>query len=131
MLQFGNYRGLRCRWAGDERTASSPTRTDSGTDDGSESGSNGHPHKWTVEIRQANSYANSSSQQRSDPQRLVHRRVAVRRLALICALKCGNIKLAHPEHGLHGALGALRIGAAEQGAEHGRHDLPGHAIPVF
>lgn len=103
--------GIRPRSVGG---AGSPSRSNPDTDDGSQTGSNGHANKWTVEIRQANCYAKGGSQQRPDPQSLVHRPVGVMRLALICALKCGNIQLAHSQHGLHCTLRALRIRSGDQ-----------------
>lgn len=98
-------------------SASTPG-TNTRADQGSERGPDGNTHEWTAEESKANGDANGSPNQYPDPQSVVHRCVAGRPLPLVGLLKCGDIKLAHPEHGLHGALGPLRIGAADQRSEH-------------
>ena len=100
-----------------DASASTPG-TNTHANQGSERGPNGNTNEWTAEESEANGDANGSSNQYPDPQGVVHRWAAGRPLALVGLLKCGDIKLAHPEHGLHGALGSLRIGAADQRSEH-------------
>ncbi len=59
---------------------------------------------------------------------------AVRRRAsgaVVGSLKGGDVQLAHAEHCLHGALGAVGIGATDQLSQHGRHHLPREPVPVF
>lgn len=96
-----------------EASASTPG-TKTRADQGSERGPDGNSNEWTAE----ESKANGSPNQSPDPQGVVHRCAAGKPLPFVGLLKCGDIKLAHPEHGLHGALGPLRIGAADQRSKH-------------
>src|SRR6266542_4656596 len=46
-------------------------------------------------------------------------------------LEAGDVDLPHPEHGLHGSAGPLRILVAEQLAQPVRDDLPREAVLVL
>jgi hypothetical protein len=98
------------------RPASAPG-TDASTDKGSERGANGNSNEWTAEKSETKGNAKGCPNQYPYPQGVIHRRAAGRLLSLVGLLQRGNIEFAHPEHGLHGTLGPLRIGAADQRSE--------------
>src|SRR4051794_494877 len=51
--------------------------------------------------------------------------------AVVGAPEPVDVDLAHRHHGLHGAAGALAVGAAEEFGQRPGHDLPGQAVAVL
>ena len=62
-------------------------------------------------------------------RRLVKRDAVLSRFStpLGRALQLGDVELAHSQHGLRGAAGAIQVRVGEQLMQPTRHDLPGHS----